>query len=1291
MVMNMKLFGGGYLRRFFLRTLLLVLLGLSSLFSVIHIHSHKALAQGSVPQVGGQYYPITPARIVDTRCSLGLSPLLSGVAQRLNVLAALAYEPLGSSSSSSSDVCPNSSSNPVEESTGIPSHGVSAVVLNVTVINNSSTSSGYLSLSPDDLSAVAPMTSSIDYAPSEVKASQVTVGISPTGVISFLNTLAGGDETEVDVLIDVEGWYSSSSLSNYSQGDTYVPLSTPAVMEDSLFSPCAGSGYNQFSSIPTSSSDSASLNLVGASSLLDLGSTCSNGTAPIPSSGSTADAVVLSVTAEDSAGSSSAFLSVNGSSTSFLNLSPGETTSNTVTAKLGTGGITIQAQSAYGVAATTNSITMQVDLIGYYSTQSTDSVFVPLATPSRIANSINCSPNVPSGFSSLPTSASLPNEDLTIQNAPTFNGCSQLPGVIPNSGTVTSLVTQVATDNTSSVSTLLAILPQAGQTNEGSVSDVAPGSSIEQSESYVTVPTGGQINLVVSPLVSGTSLTNLSINLIVDVTGYFISSSISPPVTQGSYYFPLVNPARIANSSCSTPYGLSGPFSNNSIETLQVDNAPAYSSCTSVPTPSGVPTSGVSAVALNITAVSPSTSGYLTVAPTISSSPPPTSTLNFQSGVSAVAAEITVELSSAGSVDIYAGLPSGTVNVLVDVVGYYGTNTTSGDPYTPLNPIRIVDSRTPCRMVPIASSVPESLNLDSTKSCSNQLDGLPGTSLVAVAINITVIAGSTGGWLSVYPANLTSSQLTLAQATSSLNFSSNQIVSNLAVVTVPNSGSIVFENSSASPLELMVDLQGYYSTGTITGDAFVPVIPERIADSRSSCPSSFYSPSFGQPATLKFGGSTSYISCPGSSTPGSLPTTSVEAVAATVTAIDTSSTNPGYLATYSSSSPPVASSSTLIAGSNAVATPLLSTLASNSSLEFDAVLNNQDQSPVQLVVDVYGYFIGSTKSVIDLAGTGIYGNGTPIPDGQLAVNSNLNSPMGVATDSFGYTYIADSASNTIVRVDYAGLTTVIAGTGTAGFNGDNIAATSAELNDPRGIVTDSNGDIFIADSNNCLVRELTSNTSTQPPSYNIKTVVGDDGGGSGGPVCSSTLPVNGATANTTAIGTADEVFVDNQGDIFVAVTESCALNETFGAVYEIPNQSGTYYGITMNAGSIYTILGTGVCGSLNLTGTALSSSVKSVAGMAVGLNQTDNLYVADPADAVVWQINSSGSLSVFAGTVGNHSFSGDGGLAANATMCFPSDIAIDPLQGYPSGAPANQNTEGRMIIADSRNHIVQNS
>ena len=692
-------------------------------------------------------------------------------------------------------------------------------------------------------------------------------------------------------------------------------------------------------------------------------------------------------------------------------------------------------------------------------------------------------------------------------------------------------------------------------------------------------------------------------------------------MTQGSYYFPLVNPARIANSSCSPSFGLSGPFSNNSIETLQVDGASAYSSCTSVPTSSGVPTSGVSAVALNITAVSPSTSGYLTVAPTINSSPPPTSTLNFQSGVSAVAAEITVELSTTGSVDIYAGLPSGTVNVLVDVVGYYGINTSSGDPYTPLNPIRIVDSRTSCHMGPIGPSVPVSLNLDSIKSCSSQLDGLPGTSLVAVAINITVIAGSTGGWLSVYPNNLTSSQLTLAQATSTLNFSPNQIVSNLAVVTVPNSGSqsgvIAFQNGSASTLQVIVDLQGYYSTGTITGDAFVSVMPERIADSRSSCPPSFYSPSFGQPSTLKFGGSTSYSSCPGNSTPGSLPTTGVEAVAATVTAIDTSSTNPGYLATYSSSTPPVANSSTLIAGSNAVATPLLSILASDSSLEFDAVLNNQDQSPVQLVVDVYGYFIGSTKSVIDLAGTGIYGNGTPIPDGQLAVNSNLNSPMGVATDLFGYTYIADSASNTIVRVDYAGLTTVIAGTGTAGFNGDNIAATLAELSDPRGIVTDSSGDIFIADSNNCLVRELTPNTSTQPPSYNIKTVVGDDGGGSGGPVCSSTLPVNGATANTTAIGTADEIFVDNQGDIFVAVTESCALNETFGAVYEIPSQSGTYYGIPMNAGSIYTLLGTGVCGSLNLTGTALSSSVKSVAGMAVGLNQTDNLYVADPADAVV--------------------------------------------------------------------------
>jgi NHL repeat-containing protein/outer membrane protein with beta-barrel domain len=95
--------------------------------------------------------------------------------------------------------------------------------------------------------------------------------------------------------------------------------------------------------------------------------------------------------------------------------------------------------------------------------------------------------------------------------------------------------------------------------------------------------------------------------------------------------------------------------------------------------------------------------------------------------------------------------------------------------------------------------------------------------------------------------------------------------------------------------------------------------------------------------------------------------------------------------------------------------------------------------------------------------------GTFFGDGGPATNAGLNGPQGIALDSAGNLYIADTNNNRIRKVDLAGIITTVAGSGAASFTGDNGAATTATLDGPLGVRADTAGNIFIADSSNSVV------------------------------------------------------------------------------------------------------------------------------------------------------------------------------------------------------------------------------
>jgi sugar lactone lactonase YvrE len=142
-----------------------------------------------------------------------------------------------------------------------------------------------------------------------------------------------------------------------------------------------------------------------------------------------------------------------------------------------------------------------------------------------------------------------------------------------------------------------------------------------------------------------------------------------------------------------------------------------------------------------------------------------------------------------------------------------------------------------------------------------------------------------------------------------------------------------------------------------------------------------------------------------------------------------------------------------------------------------------------------------------LAGTGVAGDSG---DGGQATAAQLNAPAAVAVDATGNVYIADAAA--VRNVSTGGVIGTFAGTGVAGYSGDGGAATAAQLNGPSGIAFDSAGDLYIADTQNGRVRKVT-------PGGSISTVAGtgDLGySGDGGPATGAQISYPTAVAVDSA-------------------------------------------------------------------------------------------------------------------------------------------------------------------------------
>jgi sugar lactone lactonase YvrE len=137
---------------------------------------------------------------------------------------------------------------------------------------------------------------------------------------------------------------------------------------------------------------------------------------------------------------------------------------------------------------------------------------------------------------------------------------------------------------------------------------------------------------------------------------------------------------------------------------------------------------------------------------------------------------------------------------------------------------------------------------------------------------------------------------------------------------------------------------------------------------------------------------------------------------------------------------------------------------------------------------------GIITTVVGIGPSSGCSSGSFSGDGGLAVDAGLDIPQGIAVDASGNLFIADPPSQRVRRVDTSGIITTVAGDGNAGFLGDGGAATSARLNDPKWVAVDQTGNLFISEDNNHRVRRVdTSGVITTVAGNGSSSVSGDGG------------------------------------------------------------------------------------------------------------------------------------------------------------------------------------------------------
>ena len=276
-----------------------------------------------------------------------------------------------------------------------------------------------------------------------------------------------------------------------------------------------------------------------------------------------------------------------------------------------------------------------------------------------------------------------------------------------------------------------------------------------------------------------------------------------------------------------------------------------------------------------------------------------------------------------------------------------------------------------------------------------------------------------------------------------------------------------------------------------------------------------------------------------------------------------------------------------------------------------AVAGNGDIYVADALNSVIRKIVKSTGVITAFAGTGVSGS---TGDGGQALAAELTTPYGIALDSVGNLYIADVSVSKIRKVATNGVITTVAGTGVAGYSGNNQLATTAQLRNPSSIVFDGSDNMFISDSGNNRIRKVAAGTGI------ITSIAGTGVGGFNGD----------GLANAAQLDTPVQIAYANN------------------FVYVADQSNNRIRRINLSTVSISTVAGNGVGTSTGDGGPAANATVHYPMSIAI-LGST--LYVADQSStirAITGVGTPSPMIASFAGI--GRPFAGDGGPATAAVL-----------------------------------------
>ena len=384
----------------------------------------------------------------------------------------------------------------------------------------------------------------------------------------------------------------------------------------------------------------------------------------------------------------------------------------------------------------------------------------------------------------------------------------------------------------------------------------------------------------------------------------------------------------------------------------------------------GVPVTGVTAVMLNVTVTGSTSGGWLTLYP--AGKPLPiASNLNFVAGQT-VPNFVTVKLGQGGKIGVnntgletgggtlvdIPGGGAGTVNVIIDIVGWY-TADTAGAYYHAVEPTRILDTRSPVAPSLVANPLWPQTVQPITVSGGGAPIPLNGAS--AVVLNVTATGAAflfglpptASGWLTLFPSGL------VPPTASNLNFTAGQTIANLVTVGV-SSQQVKIANTYGNPeagfVHVVVDLVGYYGpAGDASGGGgrFNAMTPKRLVDSRgvfaASTPNPSLNTAVGPQATIA-----PFVAGVPNSVPTGVPGT---ATAVVVNGTATGSTQPGWLTMFPEwgLNPPLASNLNFVAGQT-VPNAAIVKVGPSSKIGIANSYLNVLAGTTHVVLDVVGWF-----------------------------------------------------------------------------------------------------------------------------------------------------------------------------------------------------------------------------------------------------------------------------------------------------------------------------------------------